>query len=301
MQQQTYIRSSEPQSVGEIEARLERDRTALSTSLDALRERLTVDALWQDGVALVSKNAGSYTQTLDAAVRANPLALAVTAVGLAWLILGRRGSSSTETPVLAGTQFEAVTRWEDEGGPVSDPPATDDDWMEEADRLRDRATRMFSDLNSAARRRLVPAADLARSRADIAAALAADVRRAMGRGLESVSSSAREGALAARERAYELRLRAGRAGAEVMRDRPIAAGAAFAVAGAALGMLLPRSTLEDRLLGAPRDQIVDEARRVLQAERQRMSASVRDAAQSLLSELSRPLAKTADRHPTDVR
>lgn len=281
-----------------IEAQLDQDRDALSAALEALRNRFSADSLWADGASLIRTNAVPYTQALDAAVRANPVAIALTAVGLAWLILGRRGQNDPDPSPLAGTRFEAEARWEDEGGPVSELPETDAQWMEEADKLRLRASGMIAQINAAVRQNLAPAADLAKSRADVVASLAKDVRRVMARGLDGVTGRARDTALAARERAYLLRIAAGKVGAETVRDNPVVAGLALAAAGATVAALLPRSAFEDQVLGSPRDQLVGKAKRVLQDERQRVARAVRGVGQALVSEIApskaRPAASAAD-------
>lgn len=279
-------RTLRPESPREIEAQLDQDRDALSASLDALRDRFSLNSMWEDGASLLKNNAGPYTQVLDKAVRANPVALALTAVGVAWLVLGRRGTPSVEqAPALAGTRFEAESRWEDEGGPVSDLPETDARWMEDADRLRLRADGMITKINAALRSGLAPAAVLAKSRADVVAALAKDIRRVMSNGLESLGASARDAALATRERSYLMRITAADAGAGAVRDNPVVAGAALAAAGAAVAMLLPRSDFEDHLLGVPRDRLLKDAKRALKDERQRVANSVQRVAQTFTDEL----------------
>jgi hypothetical protein len=296
VQQQTYIPEHGSQSPRDIEARLERDRNDVLRAFTSLRERLSPQSLMDDAVALISTNAGNYTQSLDRAIRANPVALAISAVGLAWLILGRRKDDAAETPTLAGTRYEAVTRWEDEGGPVLDRPpvrALQDDWTAEADRLRDRAAGMLRQINAATRRASAPVAELALRRAEVMAALTSDVRRVMGHGLEGMADATRHAALTARERAYELHLQARRKTAEALHERPLTSAAAIAVAGATLAAVLPRSSFEDRILGQTRDQIVAELERVLRDERQRIAGSVQDAAQGLMTELSRPMPALA--------
>ena len=270
----------------QIEARLDQDRDALSASLAALSDKLSFNGLFAEGSALVKSNAGPYTQALDAAVRANPLALAVSAVGLAWLVLGRRSEKSVDPTSLAGTKYEAETRWEDEGGPVADLPETDAPWMEEADRLRLRASKIFARINMAVRDNLAPAAELAKNRADVTASLTKDLRRVMSRGLENLSDHARNTALAARERAYSVRIAAGKVGAETVRDNPLVAGLALAAAGATLAALLPQSTTENEMLGLPRDRVVGEAKRILGAERRRVAQSVERVAQALSSDIA---------------
>lgn len=268
----------------QIEAQLDHDRDALLAALEALRQRFSLDSLWSDGASLVKANAGPYTQALDAAVRANPLAVALTAVGLAWLILGRRGACAADESALAGTRFEAEARWEDDGGPVAELPETDAPWVEAVDRLHHRADRMFARINAAERDNLAPAAELARSRADVVAALARDTRRVLAQGLESLTGSVLETALAARERAYAMRITASKAGAEAVRGNPIAAGMALAAAGATVAALLPQSTFESQVLAVPRDRLLEEAKRVLQAERQRLAKSAARVAKAMTTQ-----------------
>lgn len=270
----------------QIEAQLDQDRDALLASLDALRNRFSLESLWSDGTSLVKANAGPYTQALDAAVRANPMALAITAVGLAWLILGKRSTPDGDPSSLAGTRYEAEARWEDEGGPVSELPETDALWMAEADRLRVRASGMIARINAAVRDNLAPAADLAKSRADVVASLAKDIRAVMSKGLDNVSGNARDKVLAAREQAYLLRVSASKAGAEAVRDNPVVAGLALAAAGATVAALLPQSAFENQILGGPRDRVVGEAKRVLGHERQRLSNSVHRLADALTAEIA---------------
>lgn len=289
MQHQTFSPHSGPENAHQIEAQLDADRTALAASLGALRDRLSFDAVWSDALSLVKTNAGPYATVLDRAIRANPMAVAVTAVGLAWLVLGRRNAPQAQDPSsLAGTRFEALSRWEDEGGPVTGSLVLSDDWIAEADRLRDQADVLLARVNMAVRDRLAPAAELAQSRADVLAALTHDVRHVMGQGLESLTTGAREAAITAREHTYDLHLRARHAGAEKVRDNPALAGAALAAAGALLAAFLPQSAGESRLLGAPRDRVMAEAKRVLDDERQRIAKSFNRIADSL----------SADANPT---
>lgn len=302
MQQQTSIHERGSEGPHEIEARLEQDRQDVAQAFSALRDRFSPDSLWQDAADYIGRNAGSYTAAADRLIRGNPMALAVSAVGVAWFILGRKkDGKDAQTPALAGSKYEAVTRWEDEGGPVKQPPSTApahlDDWMVEADRLRDRAGVMLGQINKAARKGGAMAGDLARHRTEVMSALTTDVRRALGRGLEGLSDTARSAALKTREQAYGLHVQARRTSADVLHERPLASAAALAAAGAALGMVLPRSSVEDRYLGRTRDQIVAELSRVFEDERQRIAASAQVATEEMMASLSRPLGS---RHSGDA-
>ncbi|MGQ0567368.1 MAG: DUF3618 domain-containing protein [Gemmobacter sp.] len=273
-----------------IEAQIERDRQALSDSMSRLHNRFSVDRLIEDATALVRDNAGPYTRAIDRAVRANPAALALTAAGLAWLLLGRRARPEEPAPTLAGTTFEAMSRWEDEGGPPPPGTTADDDWMAEAEALRDRANLTLKSLDRSVRDRAARAEDAAQDRAAVLVRLTDDVRGVMGRGLAQLSAEARSKVIAAREAAYaahlDLRGRVGR----MIEDHPLATGAVAAVAGAAVAVALPQTQAEHRVFGASRDRLMAEAQRLLAAERQR--------AEEVALSLADRLAEDAD-HATD--
>lgn len=92
-------------------------RAALGASTAALRDRLSPEPAIAAGATRV-QNFGGQVLT---ALQGNPAAVALTVAGVAWLILGKRPAAPAVTP-----QFEAMSRWEDEGGnphPEYDSPA----------------------------------------------------------------------------------------------------------------------------------------------------------------------------------
>ena len=283
MQHQTFTHETPRQ----IEARLDDDRKALSTALAALGAKFTRNALWSDGLSLIKSNSGPYVQVLDRAIRANPLAVVLSSIGLAWMILGRRASLAAGTAPLPGTQAEAVARWEDEGGPVTetlvDTPGTDDTWIKDADHLRTRATVLIRRIDAASRKNAAPADDLAVHRADVFAALTKDIRHVMARGLDHLSDDAHDLAMAGRERAYTQHVLAPKPAIAGLHDRPLTTGAAFVVVGATLAALLPQSIAESRALSAPRDHLAETLRDALQDERQRLANTLQKIAQVLSS------------------
>ena len=284
MQHQTFA----PETPHQIEKRLDDDRKALSSALSALGAKFTPDALWEGGLSLIKTNSGPYTRAVDHAIRGNPMAVALTAVGLAWLILGRRQHGTGDDIPLPGTHVEAVARWEDEGGPVTETltetPGTDDLWIGDADRLRNRANALITQIDTALRKNTAPAAELFRHRNDVIVSLTKDVRRVMARGMEHLTDDARGLALSGRERAYQAHVQTPKANPVPRRDMSLTTAAAFAAAGATLAALLPRSAVENHALGAPRDQLVDSVRDALRDERQRLARSVQRIAQSLLAD-----------------
>lgn len=97
----------------QIEAALMQERAQLSSTLGALRNRLSAAALTDDAVAMVQSQASASTHALDSAVRSNPLAVAAVGAGLAWLLFAK--PKRADAPAA---KREAMSNWEDDGGPA---------------------------------------------------------------------------------------------------------------------------------------------------------------------------------------
>ncbi|MCC6520249.1 MAG: DUF3618 domain-containing protein [Tabrizicola sp.] len=261
----------------EIERDLEQDRAALAQSLVALRDRLRPASLMAEGKDALLAQASPMLSRVDGAVRAHPMMTALAGVALAAVVFGRQRPVDTEAaaavPAMAGTRFEALTRWEDEGGPPAPEPVDpEEDWLSEAQSLREKARVMLRQIDEAARRGLAPAAQLAKHRAEVMSALAVETRAALGKGLGSVSGAARDQALQARERIYLGRIAMAEKGRAAVDGNPLAVGATLALAGAALAWLFPRTETEDRLMGETRDQLATDLKAMARREAVKASA-----------------------------
>lgn len=272
-------------SADQIAAGLERDRADLSKSIEGLRGRLSTDNLIGDAMGYARSNVAPYLRALDGAVRANPVAAAMAGAGLAWLILGRKNGRSEGEAPLAGTKFEAMSRWEDEGGPVAEMPHPEESWIASADRLRHSALDALARINAAAREGLRPVAEVAANRAAILADLARATRDTMLYGLENLGADAQERILAAREQAYIARLDAVQQGRRLIEERPLVAGALGMALGAAVGAALPHTETEDRLFGQDRDRLMARARDVLRDEKNRAASAASKLADTVTQEL----------------
>lgn len=282
-------------SIHDIEQALERDRQALAQSLVALRERMRLAALLSEGKQALMAQASPLVSKLDGAVRGQPVMAAMAGVALAALVFGRRHFSDVEAagavPAMAGTKFEALTRWEDEGGPPApEPVSPEEDWLSEARGLRTRAQELLRQIDDAARRGLAPAAQLAKHRAEVIAALGAETAVALGKGLGNLSGAARERALQAREQVYLGRIALAEKGRQAVDASPLVTGAALAAAGAALACMFPQTETEDKLLGEVRDQVADEVKTTLRREATRASAFGRTLTGALKTDMQRASA-----------
>ncbi len=289
----------------EIEQSLERDRLALAESLVALRHRLSPATLVAEGKEALMAQASPMISRVDGVVRGHPVAAAAAGVALAALIFGRRalnGHGDVVTPITPGPRFEALTRWEGEGGPASSEPVDpDESWLKEARGMREKARKMLRQIDDAARRGIAPAAQLAKHRAEVVSALAVETRQALGRGLESLTGTAREQALQLRERQYMGRIV--EAGRDQMESHPLLTGALLAAAGAALAWVFPQTETENRLLGETRDRLMDDLTEAMKTE----AAKASELAQTLGSALKSDMESVASvftppqPRPTTVR
>lgn len=281
------------QNIRYIERSLERDRVALAQSVAALRERMKPANLMSEGKEALMAQVTPLMERVDTAVRNRPVAAAVAGLAVAALVLGRRAmttdaEAATVVPAMAGTRYEALTRWEDEGGPPAPEPVEPEDaWLIEARSVRAKAKSLLAQIDDAAKRGLAPAADLARHRAEVLSAMAADTRVALGKGLGSLAGSARDKALQARERIYLSRIAVAEKGREVVEGQPLLVGAAVAAAGALVACLFPQTETENRLLGEARDKMADDVTRTVKHEVMQASDLARSLTQAFKSDLGR--------------
>ena len=248
-----------------IERQLQQDRAALKASIAALGDRFTLQGVGGDLL--------THAQTLGKVARANPVLVSVAGAGLAWYLLRRNSALSEPDGVgsaLSGTVYEAKSRWEDEGGPVQPIEDDDFDWIEEAEALRAQANVSLHKLEALALNGL----EYAKQRGAVMAELAGDVRKAMRRGLDQLSTAAQDRILAAREAAYEAQLSLRASTAKAINEHPVAITGAALALGAAVSAALLRRPSHERKLAQERDRLLDETRRLLAHERRRANEAM---------------------------
>ncbi|QYX58284.1 DUF3618 domain-containing protein [Roseovarius sp. SCSIO 43702] len=93
--------TSDTRSAAEIEREIEREREGLRDSIDGLQDRLSFNGIVRQVGDQVREHGGDVGRSIARSVRENPLALTLTGVGLAWLILGNRDSGSSRSQTYA--------------------------------------------------------------------------------------------------------------------------------------------------------------------------------------------------------
>lgn len=271
------------------EAELDHDRESLASTLDELQDRMSVDHLAREALETVRENVGAYAHSIDSAIRANPLALALTGAGLAWLIFGGRkddahasghdgrygytSTRSTASPMAAPPGHASRGYQGDRGG-------DDHGWAARIDDLRHRAAEMMSGLEEGA-------SDYVAKRGRVLSDFTADMRDSLRHGLDDLSETARERVMNARQAAYAARLRVVRGvGQQVgglVENHPMVAGTIAMAIGAAFAASLPRTQIEDRAFGAESDRLMDAASDMLREERTRMARVAEDVTDEVRS------------------
>ncbi len=306
---------SDTRTPGEIERDLEQNREGFQNTLAALQETFTPDAIFRSITDNVGRHGGDFGKSVADAAKGNPLALAVTGIGLGWLMFGRGPSASQiedgarRTGDSGGSMFgggqrdgirmfgggRSIDYGEDADahigprGPV--PEDSGPNWFS-GNQGPSAGQRMRAGLHNS-QRHASKAGGRVRERSS-------DMGRRLSEGTEHMNEQARERIITAREQAILAREQVGRGvqqGANratgFFDEHPIVAGAlAFAV-GATIAGSLPRSRTEDEYFGAESDRLYDEAERVFEEERAKVER-VGSAAMEEARTVGKEVQKDAD-------
>lgn len=365
--------TNDARSPEEIERDIERERAGLTDTLDDLQNKFSVEEISRQVTDQFREHGGDIGRSVSDAVKRNPVALALTGVGLAWLMLGDRSGGRDrhdrdrfdddrrytrdhrlETPDSAGSyrgdyktgtvgrtglpssagsagsrrslgqqSREASTLYAGHYAQPENAPSwartEHDDGPGMGRRLSDTASGAASSVSGAASSAADTAkgagsavagrtkdaagavSDAGRSLADnvqqagaSASDKAAALRERLAEGTETLSEDARNRVIAARESAIDARnaamaqARRGRDRAvDLLEEQPLIAGAVAFAVGAALGAALPRSQMEDTYLGDQSDQLMEEAERIFDEEKQKLgkvAQAATDEAKAVLNE-----------------
>jgi hypothetical protein len=263
----------------EIEHEIEETRESLKGTIEAIQNTFTPDNLFRALTDNMRSHGGDFGKSVSSAVRENPIALAVTGIGLGWLMfgsgphasriedgarrLGSSGSSSDTRDRAYGEDAEIGVGAARGPVPRGDAPNWDEDRGPSAGQ---RARAGWRNATGEASRRMRAGADGVRGRS-------AEMSRRLSEGTGHLSEEARARVVEARRQALETSQSARRSlqrgsseAQDFFEEHPIVVGAlAFAV-GAAIAGTLPRSRAEDEWFGAESDALYDEADRIFHEE-----------------------------------
>jgi len=280
----------------DIEREIEEERSGLDSTLSELTDRFDANYIVKQITDTLRGNGGEIGRSVQRAVKENPLALAVTGVGLGWLIFGQGRDPDDRRPVdhalprasdvneplhpATRPQMRAEPDWTRPDPDEFVTPGDFDDGPSKGDRAKGAAHDAGARMQHGADRMREGAS----ARAAAARARSERMQERLSRGTEHLGDASRERVIRARRRAMEARDSASRGArrgadraADFFEEQPLVAGALALALGAALAGGLPRSRTEDRYLGEQSDNLMDEAERIYREESQQ-AKSVAQAA-----------------------
>ncbi len=307
--------TNDDRSTAEIERDIERERAELQDTLHEIRDRYSVEAIAKQVGRQLQEHGGDIGRSVMQQVKANPIPLAITGIGLVWLMAGGTRSNQGYDRHADYGYRDRTIRGSDRDFRRSEfgPEYYDDDefgWEEEEGDLDTdygRARSSGSGLGSMASGAASGISSMASKAAGMVSGGWGSARSATGRmthsasgmldslyeGTQDMTEEARNRVIAAREAAYdaqqrmeEMIRRRRREMSDLFESQPLVVGALAMAAGAALGGLLPRTNVEDQTMGDERDRLMDEAERIYRQERSKLGA-VMGAAASAASEVLR--------------
>ncbi len=234
--------ADEHRSPDEIEREIARERSQLTDTLEEIQDRFSFESLSADVMNTVRGQSGDMARALSRSVKENPIPLALTVVGIAWLMLGSNRSSGRDyddyerdldapdfrhTPRAGVVGERSATMRPDQYG-MSPRPASyesygsetwDSQDGEDGEGRWDRAKNFFADKSQAASDMGGGARDAAASSLKAGAdsvtgsgrrayASARDLGARLADGTQDLSEEARRRVVAARQRAYEAQAQA---------------------------------------------------------------------------------------------
>jgi hypothetical protein len=294
-----------------IERDLAETRARLSTHLDELTSRLSPGQLVDEGLAYLRNGQGAeFVRKLGADVRDNPLPVALTGLGLAWLAVAstvRRDQPATgaivpydQARAWRSTRDDIAERARRAGDAVTrSAEETEDTFRARVAEARARVLgvqRDVAETASAYADRVQQALDAAQNRASETLGRMRDSARDWSEGMAETGRQTSEAVGGALRRSRDYAASAGSGVAETVGDNPLLLAAFGLTAGALLGMMLPKTSQEDAWMGgaagAVRDTADDITERGTRAAKAAVSAGYEagrsEAARSVDAPGSRP-------------
>lgn len=276
-----------------IEREIEVERERLVQSLRALDERLSPEAIVQraaDSLRGPASNASGIVQD-------NPLALALIGSGVAWLFASatqpeknRSGSSAQTASTSAAAYDPRVKPTADGLADANEDMAGFDARVAAADQAMRQEKTEGDDIMSMTGTGLHEhdiQSGISPGKRERVRQTARDLRDRLHDGLDQLPDAAKARILETRLKAIEmqsaLEARVARGSDNVRKgakENPLLVGAIAFGIGAAIAAAMPRTSVENRTLGARRDQLLDEADRIVREE----TAKLRNVAEAAVEE-----------------
>ncbi len=261
--------TSENSRASEIEREIAQDRQRIEERLDAIQQRMSPGQLVDEALAYVkTSGGGEYASNFGAAIKNNPIPLALMGVSLAWLMAGPKTnlssyakSSSNTYPLATATgnlrrigppeagEGGRYSHFTDAAG--SRFKALTDETGRRAGHFVDASGKTFRGFADTSGRQISDIRDEAGTLFDEASGWVSNT-------WESISNSAHkvtENVSSAGSSAADMSSQLNDAVLKHFKDQPLVGGALAFALGAAIGAALPHTQVEDEALGETSDKL----------------------------------------------
>jgi ElaB/YqjD/DUF883 family membrane-anchored ribosome-binding protein len=259
------LRDEAAAEVDEVETtrvEIERTRAGMSETVDAIQERLSPENLKEQAKDRVKEATVGKAQEAGSGIvgtiKANPLPAALTGIGLGWLLMNARKSSSEQA------RYRGDRRYAYDYG---HPPARD-----YPPRYEDVGASGTS-AGQAAQRARDGVGETATQVQDKAGQLAGQAQEKAGQ----VASSTQDRVSNLGEQARYQAQRASGGFQRMLQENPLAVGVLGVGVGAAVGLAIPETSKEHEVMGEARDNLVDKAQEKAQDAQQRVQRVAEEA------------------------
>ena len=283
----------------EIKSEIERTRVEMSETLGEIQERLRPDHLIQQAKDTVTEAAtGKVRNIMHSAgetatmvadqtkyasrnvadyVRTHPIQMALLAGGVTWWLLRGRDRSDEWEGASEGWQGSAGSYDPNEGYS-----------------LRDRVGEMASTTRETVGQYAATARETVGEYAAGARETVGDAAEAARLKALRASERARHAAQVASQRAQETWQSASTSVDDWVHEYPLAAGAIAVAVGAAIGLSVPSTEIEDRTLGEKRDLALEKARIAARELRDNVTQKVQNVAETVMDVTATPTDSTTE-------
>lgn len=313
--------NNDTRSPAEIEKDIETNRERLTDTLNEVQDRFSVERLARQVTDQFSEHGGDIGRSVSESLKKNPLAIAVTGIGLAWLIFGNgrgqpdltqsgsreqdrsgqatihdrprgiRSSDRSHSPQRSYPSRSSrphdpdLPVWATRGGKVG--ASAGDMGNMATNQTHNQDTSLGEDTRDANE----TASDRVKAGGQAVSDRMVDLRDRLSHGTEDMSAAARDRIVAARQKAtnaYDQVYDAAQQGRSQLADfydrQPLVIGALGLAIGAAIGAIAPRTDAEDDAMGAQRDHLFAEAERIYDEEKAKLEAVAEEAVKDVKSQ-----------------
>lgn len=256
----------ENDEVEQTRQQIEETRTQMSSTIDAIQERLSPEHLVQQAKdtvhdATVGKatdmvtNAGDSVKgiggTIVETIKENPIPAALAGVGLGWLIVSARKSGGSATP-----SYQSDDPRYGQGYGYDQPYGQ---YGQESPGMTGRARNAMGSVTEGAENAAGQVAGTVSDTVDQVQQTAGQFVGQAQQGMGQVGAQT------------EQRLQRAQSGfQQMLQQNPLGVAAGAVVAGMAVGLAVPETRKEDQLFGSTRDQLVDQAEHTVQEKAQQV-------------------------------